>query len=74
MRELVSVSSGFRVANDVTAFRLGLAILVRSAENGLQDESRNSAARSRYSSTAGTAGAHVFYYYYYFFIYLFIFY
>ena len=41
MRELISVSSGFRVP-EVTAFRLGLTICVRSTEPGLCDEIRNS--------------------------------
>ena len=52
MRELVSVSSGFRVPK-VTAFWLGLAIWARSAEPGLQDEIISSAARSGYGSIAG---------------------
>ena len=37
MRKLVSVSSGFRVAK-VTAFWLGMAVCVRSAEPGLRHE------------------------------------
>ena len=53
MRQLVSVSSGFRVAK-VTAFRLGMAICVRSAEPGLRHEIKISAttSRSRYGCTA----------------------
>ena len=44
IRESVRVSS---------ALWLGLAICLRSAEPGLQDEFRNSAARFRYGCTTG---------------------
>ena len=52
MRELVSDCSGFRVPK-ITAFWLGLAICVRSAEPGLRHELRKSPARSRYGCNAG---------------------
>ena len=51
MTELVSVSSGFRVAKG-TAFPLGMAIYVCSAEPKLRHEIKISAARSRYGCTA----------------------
>ena len=52
MRELESISSGFGVP-EVTAFRIVMANCVRSAEPGLRDEIRNSAARYRYGCTVG---------------------
>ena len=51
MRELVSVSSEFRVAK-VTAFRLGMAICVRSAEPELRHAIKNLAPRSGHGCNA----------------------